>query len=192
MTTTAKVITVFGSSRPRPSDAQYSTAQALGSALAAKGFVVCTGGYAGVMEAVSRSAKEAGGRTIGITTSFFQAHANRWVDEEISVPTWQDRLFALIHRGDGYVVCPGGTGTLAELAVVWEMLSKGVMVPKPFVVLGDFWLPIIARVHEAELDQQPELLTKAESPSAVADCLTAYFSHPAREADDSVKLSKRQ
>ena len=47
--------------------------------------------------------------------------------------TWQDRLFELIQLGHGYVACPGGTGTLVELAVVWEMLNKGVMTGKPFV-----------------------------------------------------------
>lgn len=182
MTAAAKVITVFGSSRPQLGDEAYSTAQALGAALAAKGFTVCTGGYAGVMEAASRGAKEAGGRTIGITSAFFRARANQWLDEEISVPTWQDRLFALINRGDGYVACPGGTGTIAELAVAWEMLNKRVMLPKPLIVLGDFWRSIIARVREVELghasgwaEQQGELIAYAESPRAAADQLAAHL-----------------
>jgi predicted Rossmann-fold nucleotide-binding protein len=50
------------------------------------------------------------------------------------------------------VACKGGTGTLVELAVVWEMLNKGVIQGKPFVVLGDFWAPIIERVREVEAD----------------------------------------
>ena len=49
------------------------------------------------------------------------------------------------------MACKGGTGTLVELAVVWEMLNKSVMTGKPFAVLGDFWLPILERVREAEL-----------------------------------------
>jgi predicted Rossmann-fold nucleotide-binding protein len=91
------------------------------------------------MEAVSRGAKEAGGRTLAVTSAFFKSRANNWVDEEIKVKSWQDRLFELVKRGHGYVACPGGTGTLVELAVVWEMLNKGVMKDKPFVVLGNFW-----------------------------------------------------
>jgi uncharacterized protein (TIGR00730 family) len=145
----AKIVTVFGSSRPRAGDTHYTQAQELGAALAAKGFIVCCGGYGGVMEAVSRGAKEAGGRTLGITAQFFRAHANRWVDEEVRVKAWQDRLFELIKRGHGYVACPGGTGTLVELAVVWEMLNKGAMKKKPLVVLGDFWQPVIQCVREA-------------------------------------------
>jgi uncharacterized protein (TIGR00730 family) len=149
------VITVFGSSRPRPGDAHYAEAQSLGMELAARGFVVCSGGYAGVMEAVSRGAKEAGGRTLAITARFFKSRANRWVDEEIRVKTWQERLFELIKRGHGYIACPGGTGTLVELAVVWEMLNKGMFdkgsgTTKPLVTLGDFWQPVIERVREVE------------------------------------------
>ena len=64
--------------------------------------------------------------------------------------TWQERLFELIRLGDGFVACKGGTGTLVELAVVWEMLNKGVMAGKPFVTLGDFWAPILERVREVE------------------------------------------
>jgi uncharacterized protein (TIGR00730 family) len=149
------IVTVFGSSRPTEGDVEYEQARELGWALAAKEFTVCTGGYGGVMEAVSRGAKDAGGRTIGITAKFFRAQANRWVDQEISVDTWQARLFELVRRGHGYVACKGGTGTLVELAVVWEMLNKGVMEGKPFVVLGDFWRPIVERVREVEVPERP-------------------------------------
>lgn len=146
-----KVITVFGSSRPREGDADYEQARALGAALGKSGLTVCSGGYGGVMEAVSRGTKEAGGKTLAVTAEFFRARANRWVDEEIRVTTWQDRLFELIRLGDAYVACKGGTGTLVELAVVWEMLNKRVMEGKPFVTLGGFWEPILETVREVEL-----------------------------------------
>jgi uncharacterized protein (TIGR00725 family) len=155
MSASPQIITVFGSSRPREGDADYAQARELGWALAAKGFVVCTGGYGGVMEAASRGAKDAGGRTLAVTAKFFRVDANRWVDEEIRVDTWQARLFELIRRGHGYVACKGGTGTLVEIAVVWEMLNKHVMEPRPFVVLGDYWQPIIERVREVEAPNRP-------------------------------------
>ena len=146
-----KIITVFGSSRPLEGDPEYEEARTLGRALAAAGFAVCTGGYGGVMAAVSRGAKDTGGKTYGVTTEFFATKANAWVDVEVRVHTWQDRLFELIRLGHGFVACKGGTGTLVELAVVWEMLNKSVMTGKPFVVLGDFWTPIIECVREVEL-----------------------------------------
>lgn len=182
MKTRTRIVTVFGSSRPRAGDAQYAAAQALGAELAGKRFVVCSGGYGGVMEAVSRGAKEAGGNTMGITAKFFTARANKWVDEEIRVKTWQERLFELVKRGHGYVVCPGGTGTLVELAVVWEMLNKGAMARRPLVVLGDFWGPVIERVREVELghkspwgEQDEPLIRIAASPADAAEHLAALL-----------------
>lgn len=150
--TNEKIVTVFGSSRPREGDADYEDARSLGRALAESGFAVCSGGYAGVMAAVSRGAKEAGGKTYGVTADFFKsAKTNQWIDVEARMKTWEERLFELIRRADGFVACKGGTGTLVELAVVWEMLNKSVMKPKPFAVLGDFWRPILERVREVEL-----------------------------------------
>ncbi len=169
------VVTVFGSSRPREGDRHYAEALRLGAALAAKGFAVCSGGYGGVMEAVSRGAKEAGGQTLGVTAQFFKSPANRWIDQEVRVKTWPDRLFELIQRGRGFVACPGGTGTLVELAVVWEMLNKGAMDRRPLVVLGNFWQPVIERVREVETDHPSRsgegaepLIYSAESPEHAA------------------------
>jgi uncharacterized protein (TIGR00725 family) len=148
---TEKIVTVFGSSRPKEGDPDYADARALGRALAKRGFAVCSGGYGGVMEAVSRGAKEAGGKTLGVTAEFFKAKTNPWIDVEVRLKTWQERLFELIRLADGFVACKGGTGTLVELAVVWEMLNKSVIAGKPFAVLGDFWTPVLERVREVEL-----------------------------------------
>jgi uncharacterized protein (TIGR00725 family) len=119
------IITVFGSSRPAPGSPAYETARALGAALARTGFAVATGGYGGTMEAASRGAREArlpdgqaGGKVIGVTAEEFSSPANQWVEEEIRVKTWQDRLMKLVELGAGYVALPGGTGTLVELPVV--------------------------------------------------------------------------
>ena len=186
MADASRVVTVFGSSRPRAGEPDYEQARSLGCALAGRSFVVCTGGYGGVMEAASRGAKEAGGRTLAVTAEFFRTTANPWVDEEIRVKTWQDRLFELIRRGDAYVACKGGTGTLVELAVVWEMLNKGVMAGKPFVVLGEFWRPILERVREVELgpasswgEASNRLIHMAPTPEEAAGYLAAALARSA-------------
>jgi hypothetical protein len=175
-----KVITVFGSSRPEEGHADYAEAVELGKALAQAGFAVCTGGYGGVMEGVSRGAQEAGGRVLAVTSSFFKPRANCWVDEEITMATWQERLFELVRLGDGYVACKGGTGTLVELAVVWEMLNKKAMEHRPFVVLGNFWQPILERVREVERghtsgwgELNDPLVHQAPTPSDAAQFLSA-------------------
>ena len=172
--TSSKTITVFGSSRPRSGDPYYEEARQLGTALGAKGFAVCSGGYGGVMEAVSRGAKDAGGKTLAVTAKFFRSHANQWVDEEIRVDSWQERLFELIQRGDAYVICRGGTGTLVELAVVWEMMNKRVMGKKPVVTLSRFWEPVIECVRAVEIaddapwsEREQPLIANAASPADV-------------------------
>jgi hypothetical protein len=180
MTEKTKIITVFGSSRPEAGHADYVEALELGRALGAAGFGVCTGGYGGVMEAVSRGASESGGCVIAVTSSFFRSRANRWVQEETRAATWQDRLFELVRLGDGFVACKGGTGTLVELAVVWEMLNKKAMEQRPFVVLGDFWQPILDRVREVERghasrwgESSDPLVHQAPTPLEAAQFLTS-------------------
>jgi uncharacterized protein (TIGR00730 family) len=180
MTEKIKTITVFGSSRPEDGHAEYAEALELGRALASAGFAVCTGGYGGVMEAVSRGARESDGRVLAVTSSFFRPRTNRWVQEETRVATWQERLFELVRLGDGYVACKGGTGTLVELAVVWEMLNKKAMDERPFVVLGDFWRPILDRVREVERghasiwgESSDPLVHQSATPAEAAQFLAA-------------------
>jgi len=176
-----RVITVFGSSRPREGDADYEEARALGRVLALNGFVVCSGGYGGVMAAVSRGTKEAGGKTLGVTADFFTtAKLNPWIDEEIRMKSWQERLFELVERGHGFVACKGGTGTLVELAVVWEMLNKSVMAPKPFVAMG-FWSPILECVREVEVGHP--------GPWGEAN---GRLVHTARGVDDAVSYLRKR
>jgi hypothetical protein len=145
-------ISVFGSSSPQPGTPDYEEARELGSLLARAGFAVCSGGYYGAMEAVSRGAREAGGRAIGLTTPFYRLQPNAYLDEVIEIERWQDRLFALVEKGDGYVVLKGGTGTMLELAAVWECLNKRAIAPRPCVAMG-FWSPVLDCVREVERDR---------------------------------------
>ena len=188
-----RVITVFGSGLPKSGDRDYAEPRTLGAELALRGFAVCTGGYGGVMEAACRGAKEAGGRTLGITAKSFASRTNQWVDEEIRVKHWHDRLFELVERGDGYVVCAGGTGTLAELAVVWEMMNKAVMPPKPIVAIGHFWEPVVTRVNEVERRRRgdaakqrpPSPFHFSSSPRNAADYLARHLLANARRKTSS-------
>ena len=173
---TERIVTVFGSSRPAQGDADYQEAFELGKKLGTLGLAVCSGGYGGVMEAVSRGAKEAGGKTYGVTADFFGRQANKWIDVEVRRKTWEERLFELIRLGHGFVACKGGTGTLVELAVVWEMLNKSVMRERPFAVLGDFWQPILDRVREVEHGPRPS--TEAPRWAEASGNLVQSFRSP--------------
>jgi uncharacterized protein (TIGR00725 family) len=137
------VITVFGSSRPRDGDPEYTEALDVGRALAHAGFTVCNGGYGGTMEASARGAKEAGGSTIGITVEAFSRRSNKWIDREIRTSTLPERIALLVDSADGYVVLKGGTGTLLELAYVWEFINKRLIEERPIVIVGDFWTRVV-------------------------------------------------
>ena len=164
------IISVFGLSRAAEASDEYRLAQELGAAMAQAGFAVATGGYGGTMEAVSRGAKQAGGRVIGVVASDISTKANQWVEETIVVPQWEDRLMKLILLGDGYVALPGGTGTLVELAVAWEMIHKGLLPPKPLVALGEFWRPVITQIESADANSRG-LVRIASSVAAAVDAL---------------------
>jgi hypothetical protein len=100
------------------------------------------------MEATARGAREVGGHTVGITCVLWARPANPWVVEEVRTESFPERLMTLIERGDAYVVLPGGTGTLAELALAWEMMNKGTLSKtvggrKPLLVMAPYWQPVI-------------------------------------------------
>lgn len=142
------VVTVFGSSKPREGDAEYETAREVGRLLAEAGFTVCNGGYGGTMEASARGAREAGGATIGVVARIFGAVSNPFIDRKIVENSLVDRLMKLIELGDAYVALKGGTGTLVELALVWELMNKRLAAEKPIVVMGNFWSPVIKTLNE--------------------------------------------
>jgi uncharacterized protein (TIGR00730 family) len=175
----ATIISVFGSSHAAEEGDAYVLARELGGELARAGFVVASGGYGGAMEAVSRGAAEAGGRVIGVVAAVISTKSNPWVHEAVVVPRWEDRLLQLISLGDGYVALPGGTGTLVELAVAWEMMHKRVMPPRPLVTLGDFWRPVIAQIEAADINSRG-LVRMAGSVSAAVNELRASLSQSRR------------
>ena len=152
-----KTVTIFGSSLPPEQTPAYEEARELGRVLAEAGFALCNGGYGGLMEASARGAREAGGHTIGVTCSIWPRAANPWIAQEVRTASFPERIMTLISLGDAYVVLPGGTGTLAELALVWEMMNKSVLSAtvggkKPLLILGAYWQPVINC-----LDQEPRL-----------------------------------
>jgi len=143
-----RTVTIFGSSLPGEGSKAYVEAQRLGRLLAEAGYAVCNGGYAGLMEASARGAREAGGHTIGITCTLWPRPANPYIVEEARTQSFSDRLMTLIERGDAFIVLPGGTGTLAELALVWEMMNKGSLLKtvggrKPLLVMVPYWQMVI-------------------------------------------------
>jgi uncharacterized protein (TIGR00730 family) len=151
-------VTVFGSSRVNPHESAYRDAVRLGQLLAKAGYTLCTGGYTGVMEAVSRGAVEAGGHAIGVTVTSWAARvrSNRWVTEEIATSDLFQRIARMI-AVDAYVAMPGGLGTLGEVALTWNLFQTQSIPRRPFVLVGPAWraaldcLPGAVRIERRDL-----------------------------------------
>ncbi len=149
-----KIVTIFGTSRAGAGDAIFTLAVEMGRLLAQGGFTIANGGYGGTMLAAAKGAAEAGGEIIGVTCSAFRSgKANEYVTREIITDSLDERLETLVKLGRAYIVLPGGTGTLLELAKVWELKNKGFLkADKPIILLGEFWKPLIGIIATDDAD----------------------------------------
>src|SRR5438093_9638160 len=161
-----RIVTIFGGSKCRESDREYSQALRVGELLAEAGFTICTGGYSGVMEAASRGAHERGGRVIGITMNQFKSEPNRYLTEKVPSEHFYERLQRLITRSVGYIALRGGMGTVTEVSLVWNKFQTRVLEPRPLVLLGDCWPPLLKEFQRylAVSDADVGLLNFADTP----------------------------
>jgi uncharacterized protein (TIGR00725 family) len=136
---TRRRVTIFGGSRCGPETAEYREALQLGRLLAEAGFDVCSGGYAGIMEAISRGAHDAGGHVIGVTMSQFKSTPNAYLKKIEPSVDFYARLQRLIRQSVGYVALRGGMGTMTEISLVWNKLAMNVLPPRPLILLGECW-----------------------------------------------------
>lgn len=166
-----KTVTVFGSGTVQPSSTSWALAFETGKLLGAAGVAVINGGYAGVMEASAKGARECGGKTIGVTTDEFPGISkNKFITEEIRLPTWRERLHRLIELGDGFIVCDGGTGTMTELMVVLEMHKNGLH-QKPVAVLGTQMNQLLNAMGQNPEVKYPENLFRTDEPRQAVNFL---------------------
>jgi len=137
------LIAVFGTGGG--SDEDLARARSLGRRLAESGFGVLNGGYGGTMEETAVGAREAGGRAVGVTCAefTFRAGPNPHLDEVVEAPTLFSRVETLVRRAAGYVVLPGGNGTLIELGLTWEYQRRGLLPGRPIAVWERPWRRII-------------------------------------------------
>jgi len=136
-------VTVFGGAQPKEGSSAYEEARELGKNLAERGHAVLTGGYMGTMEAVSRGASEAGGHVIGVTCIDIEewrgSKLNQWVKEERRKKSLIERLQALIEGCDAAMALSGGTGTLVEISLMWNLMIVESLPPRPLILIGRGW-----------------------------------------------------
>ena len=173
-----RIVTIFGGSKCSESDPEYLQAMRVGELLAVAGFTICTGGYLGVMEAASRGARESGGRVLGIVMNQFKSEPNRFLTDKVATPHFYERLQRLITRSVGFIAIRGGMGTVTELSLVWNKIQTRVIGPRPLVLLGDCWRPVV--------DQWQKYLAVSDSDIAALD-----FANTPEEAVEIIKVKSQ-
>ena len=128
---------------------EYGQARRLGQLLAEAGFTICTGGYLGVMEAASRGAHERGGRVLGIVMNQFKSEPNRFLTDKVATRAFLRAAAKLDHALGRLRRVRGGMGTVTELSLVWNKLQTRVIGPRPLVLLGDCWPPVVEAWQQA-------------------------------------------
>ena len=140
-----KLITIFGPSDCKPGSSLYNSAEQVGKLLGENGFGIVNGGYEGVMEAVSKSARSAQGSVIAVTAEVYFGRgreANEYITKEVKVKSANDRLMELLDLADAYIACGISPDTLIEVATAWDYMLEHFMEDKPLILLGKEWRDI--------------------------------------------------
>jgi uncharacterized protein (TIGR00730 family) len=171
------LVTVFGSSQARRGGSLYSASHEMGQLLGKAGFNLMTGGYKGVMEAVSRGAHEAGAHVIGVTMRRFEDRVNPYVMDEIRTANFYERFGWLVDRADAYIAMHGGIGTLAEVTFTWQELQLGMVPARPLILVGNRWRKLFKAFREL-LIRTPNIfdpMTIVSTPKQAIRILREYF-----------------
>ena len=171
-----KLIAVFGSGNAKHGEQTFILAEKIGLLLAEAGYEIINGGYGGTMLAAAKGAALAGGKTIGVTCrAFGRAKANEYISREIKTDTLDERLDTLVNMAQAFIVLPGSTGTLLELAKVWELKNKGfINKNKPIILVGRFWKPLIDLIAVEDSDSL-KYIQLADEPGKVIEILKKSF-----------------
>jgi len=147
-------ISVFGSARFKEDHPAYEEARKMGYALGEMGFTVMTGGGPGIMEAANRGAKEAGATSIGCNIRLpFEQHANPWLDVMIEFEHFFVRKVMLVKYSLGFVVMPGGIGTLDELFEAITLMQTKKITNFPVVVFDTTYYKDIMELFDVMIER---------------------------------------
>ena len=171
-------VTVFGSARFPDGHPHYQLARDLGGALARAGYVVMTGGGPGIMEAVNRGAREAGGLSLGCNIRLpREQEPNPYLDHFIEFEHFFVRKVMLVKYSSAFVVMPGGFGTLDEAFEVITLVQTGKLERFPIISMGgEFWSHLYTFARDTMLKEGTISRSEVE------------FIHDVRTVEDAVRI----
>ncbi|WP_236551584.1 TIGR00730 family Rossman fold protein [Aeromicrobium sp. 9AM] len=138
-------VSIFGSARTKPDDPMYEAARQIAARLCGEGYAVITGGGPGAMEAANRGASECGGVSVGLGIELpHEQGMNEWVDLGINFRYFFVRKTMFVKYAQGYVVLPGGFGTMDELFEALTLVQTQKITSFPIVLFGtEYWSGLI-------------------------------------------------
>jgi uncharacterized protein (TIGR00730 family) len=169
-------VSVFGSARTAVDDPHYALAERVGRSLAEAGFAVITGGGPGTMEAANKGAAEAGGVSVGLGIELpFESELNPYVDLGVNFRYFFARKTMFVKYAQGFVVLPGGFGTLDELFEALTLVQTRKVTSFPVVLLGSaYWCGLIDWLRDSALPAgnigavDLDLVTVTDDPESAA------------------------
>lgn len=175
-------ITFFGDSAIAEDSEIYKQIWTAARVLAENGFTIVNGGGPGVMKAATDGAESVNGNTIAVywqpkLASFFEGkNLANITDESETATNYMTRTLGLIEKGDAYIVCKGGTGTVSEFGMVWALAKLYYGCHKPVILFGDFWDPIIETLQKQMNIDETELgvLYQATEVQQIIDILAKH------------------
>lgn len=174
-------ISIFGSARTPSHSPEYQQAEQLAAGLVDAGFAVITGGGPGIMEAANKGACEAGGVSVGLGIELpFEQGLNQWVDVGVNFRYFFARKTMFVKYAQGFVVFPGGYGTLDELFEALTLVQTRKVTMFPVVLVGAaFWGPLVDWLRQTVADsgrineQDLELFSVVDTPDEALAVITA-------------------
>jgi uncharacterized protein (TIGR00730 family) len=180
LATLTRGISIFGSARTRPEDPDYKAAQQTAALLAREGFAVITGGGPGIMEAANRGAFEAGGLSIGCNIELpFEQRPNPYQTRSLKFKYFFVRKMMFVKYSLGFIIFPGGFGTLDELFEALTLIQTRKIRNFPVVLYGSsYWSGLLNWMRESALtqgkisDNDLRLFHVTDSPAEVVEIVT--------------------
>jgi uncharacterized protein (TIGR00730 family) len=153
LATLTRGVSIFGSARSKPDDPDYQAAMETAALLAAEGFAVITGGGPGVMEAANRGAFEAGGLSIGCNIELpFEQRPNAYQTRSLKFKYFFVRKMMFVKYSLGFIIFPGGFGTLDELFEALTLIQTRKIRNFPVVLFGShYWSGLLQWFKDAVL-----------------------------------------
>src|SRR5947208_3377657 len=146
-------VSVFGSARVDEEHPAYREAREVGRRLAQAGFAVVTGGGPGVMEAANRGAREGGGLSVGFNIELpHEQRSNPYIDIGLTFKHFYARKTMFVKAAEGFVIFPGGFGTLDELFEALTLIQTGKVLHFPVVLFDSgYWRPLVEWIEHRPL-----------------------------------------